>query len=213
MRPSAASLALLLLAALPAAGAVVPAGTAVEIRLTSKLASNASKVKDPVEAMVIRPVMGNGEVLIPAKSTLTGRLTEVKAAGESEQARIGFVLNKLALPGAGKPLKVSMVLKSVDNARETVDDKGTIVGIIGSDTISSRMDQGIARVAERYKGLGDLLGTTKSAIVKQSDAEIVYGPGVEMSMALTSGLTVTAPSTVAAVAPGPWNTSSIVPLG
>lgn len=203
MRTYAASFALVILAGLPAGGAVVPAGTTVEIRLTSKVASDASKVKAPVEAMVIRPVIANGEALIPAKSTLSGQITEVKAAGESGQARLGFVLNKLTPAGAGKTVKVSMVLKSVDNARETVDDKGVIIGIIGSDTISSRMDQGIARVAERYKGLGDLLGTTKGAIVKQSNAEIVYAPGVEMSMALTAGLTVAAPSAADVVAPIP----------
>jgi len=193
MRLSVAGFVLSIFAALSAAGAVVPAGTTVEIRLKTKMASNASKVKDPVEALIIRPVMVNGELLIAAGGTLSGEITDVKKAGESGQAELGFNLTKLTPAAGGKSSKVSMVLKKVDNARETVNDKGIIVGIIGSDTISSRMDQGIARVAERYKGLADLLGTTKGAFVKQSDAEIVYVPGVEMSMELKSELPVATP--------------------
>ncbi len=180
-------------------GAVVPAGTEVEVRLKTRLASDASKLKDPVEAMVIRPVIVNQQVLIAGGSTLAGQVTEVKAAGASDRAQIGFDLTKLTPPGGGSSSKVSIVLKSVDNARETVDDKGAILGIVGSETLSSRMDQGIARVAERYKGLADLLGATKGALVKQSNAEIVYEPGVEMVLKLKSDLTIAPPAAAAPV--------------
>ena len=174
-----------------AAGAVVPAGAEVEVRLTTKLASDSSKVGDAVEATVIRPVIVDGQILIAAGSTVRGKVTEVKPVAKAEdRAQVGVAFQELAAPGA-KAVKLAAVLKKVDNARETVDDKGRVVGILASETMSSRMDQGISRVAERYKGLADLLGATKGAIVKQSNAEIDYEPGVEMTLRLTSDLTAT----------------------
>ena len=46
--------------ALPALAMVVPAGTQLQVRLKTKIASNTSKPDDPVETMVIAPVTVNG---------------------------------------------------------------------------------------------------------------------------------------------------------
>src|ERR1700691_573537 len=68
--------------ALPAAmlALEVPAGTQIQIRLKTKIASNTSKPDDPVEAMVIAPVMVNGALAIPAGVTLHGVVTGASAA-------------------------------------------------------------------------------------------------------------------------------------
>ena len=59
----------------------VPAGTRLEIRLTSTVSSYASKVGSPVSAVLIAPVHVGGELLLPAGSILTGQVSAVRRVG------------------------------------------------------------------------------------------------------------------------------------
>ena len=70
MRHGGAGGLLAFAAALAAHGAVVPAGTEIQIRLTSKVASNTSKPNEPVQAMVIVPAILDGRVVVPAGVTI-----------------------------------------------------------------------------------------------------------------------------------------------
>jgi hypothetical protein len=84
-------------------------------------------------------------------------------------------------------------LTAVENARESVNDKGEIQGILANETLSSRMDSGISKVAEKYSGFGGFLNAAKSAVFKETDGEIAYDAGVEMDLKLTAALTLTGP--------------------
>src|SRR5438094_7872946 len=68
-----------------ASAAELPAGTAIEIRLKTKVASNASKPKDPVEAVVIKPVMSGDEYLIPYGALLRGQVEKALPAAATDQ--------------------------------------------------------------------------------------------------------------------------------
>src|SRR5689334_6315787 len=61
-----ARLFLLFGACLRAFALQLPAGTEIQIRLTTKVSTQTSKAKDPVEAAVIAPVMVDGQFAIPA---------------------------------------------------------------------------------------------------------------------------------------------------
>ena len=69
-----------------------------------------------------------------------------------------------------------------------VDADGRITGILASETASGRLDQGINKVTQKYPGLGDLLNTVKQTVVKETDSNIDYEPGVEMTLELTKPL-------------------------
>src|SRR5262249_49427899 len=145
----------------------------LHLRLQSKVATSTSKVKDPVEAIVIAPVVVGGEFLIPAGTTVHGTVEAVKASTKpDERATLGLKFSTLDINGQ----KVNMAAKvtSVENAREIVDDQGQIQGILASDTISARLDSGINRLAQRYGGLADMLGAAKGAILKSPEADIGY---------------------------------------
>jgi hypothetical protein len=88
----------------------------------------------------------------------------------------------------GRKALVAARLVGVDNARESIDKDGRILGIIASQTGSGRLDQGINKVTEKYSGLGELLGTIKQAVVKETDANIDYQAGVEMTIEVTKPL-------------------------
>jgi hypothetical protein len=169
------------LLALSAAAAQIPAGTELHLRLKSKVAST-FQAGELVEAILIVPVMDKGRYLLPPGANVRGEVAEAVAAKRDTRAILTLDFSTLQLNGSTIPLK-SRLLK-VDNARESVDEQGRIVGILASETLSARMDQGLERLAERSAGLAGLLGVMKGAVVREADPEIVYEPGAELTIKL-----------------------------
>lgn len=171
-----------------AAAAKVPSGTQLEIRLASALNSSTAKAGQAFDALVIAPVLVDGQIAVAAGVKVAGHIQEVKAAVKPEdQAVLALAFEKLS-DASGKHAALAARLVSVDNARESVDKDGRILGIIASQTGSGRLDQGIQKVTEKYPGLGDVLQAVKGAVVKETDANIDYEAGVEMTIELTKAL-------------------------
>jgi hypothetical protein len=169
--------------ALPAIAISVPAGTEINLRLKTKVASSASKFKDPVDAIVIQPVAVENEFVIPAGTVVHGVVLQAKpSTAADDRALLEIVFTQMDL--AGSPMKISATLAEIDNARETVNSNGQIQGITGADSISARLDAGISRVAQRFGGLAGVLEQAKEAVLEQTDANIVYEPGVELTIKL-----------------------------
>src|SRR5438477_9554266 len=63
----------------------LPAGTPIAIRLKSKIASNASKPHDPIEAVVIQPVMAGDQFVIPYGAVLRGQVDKAQSAAAADQ--------------------------------------------------------------------------------------------------------------------------------
>jgi hypothetical protein len=164
--------------------AQVPSGTQVEIRLTSAVNTASAKVDQTFDAVIIRAVVAGDRIVIAAGVKLSGHVKEVKAAVQpDDQAVLGLAFDQL-IDASGKRATLSAKVVGVDNARESVDKDGRILGIIASQTGSGRLDQGINKVTEKYSGLGELLGTIKQAVLKETDANVDYEPGVEMTIEL-----------------------------
>ena len=184
---------------------VIPAGADLSIRLTSAVTTAQPEPKAVVSAVLIAPVLLNGDVAIPAGAILRGRVKDLTLPADPHtQAALLIQFDSLEDPQAKRKANVSARLIAVDNARETVDADGKIVGIDASKTGSGRLDQGINKLSGRYPGLGELLGVAKAAVVKEADPNIVYQPGVEMTIELTAPLNwpaQTAPFAIGAVLP------------
>ena len=178
-----------LLAALPALALAVevPAGTELHIRLQSKLSSGAAKAGEAFQAQVVSPVVIDGQFLVPAGTPVHGKVTAAKASTKPEErAQLDLEFSEIELNG--KKLKLAARLTEVENARESVDDQGHILGILAAETISARLDSGIGKLSDRFSGLAGVLGAAKSAVMKAPEADIVYEPGVEMNLKLTAPL-------------------------
>ena len=165
----------------------IPAGTEIHLRLAGKIASNSSKAKDPVRMVVIAPVLAGDRIAIPAGAILEGEVKEAKPAKEDERAQIEFDLKDIR-DSAGKTAALVAKVIGVDNARESVDETGRILGILASETLTGRMDSGISKVAQRSGTLAGILEAAKAAVLKTADVEISYDSGVEMTAALTKPL-------------------------
>ena len=59
----------------------IPAGTLLEVRLMTALSTKASQEGDPFSGRIVEPIFIGGEEVLPAGSTLEGRVTYVKDPG------------------------------------------------------------------------------------------------------------------------------------
>jgi hypothetical protein len=163
--------------------ASIPSGTEIQIRLTSPLNTATAKPGQRFDAVVIAPVVVGSRIAVSAGAKISGHIADVMAANQTDQqASLSLAFDQIG------SLTLSAKVAGVDNARESVDANGKITGIKASETGSARLDQGINKVTEKYPGLGDLLSTVKQAVVKETDANIDYEPGVELTLALTKPL-------------------------
>jgi hypothetical protein len=171
-----------------ARAAEVPAGTPIEVRLESKLSSNQSKAGDEVRAAVIAPVIADGKVVIPAGSTIIGKVKQAQpSTNGQDRASLALEFGEIAATN-GKPAKLAAKISSIDNARESVDESGRIWGILASETLTAQIDKGLEKLGQKSSGLAEVLQVAKSAVLKQAETEIGYGPGSEMTLVLTQKL-------------------------
>jgi hypothetical protein len=161
--------------------ATIRAGTDLHVRLETKISSASSKPGDPVTAVLIVPVLEGTSVVMPPGAKLTGEIVAAKNPSKPEDRG----LLELAFRRLGDtPISARVI--EVDNARETVDEAGRIVGILASETLAARMEQGVRKVSERDAALGAVLGIAKEAVVGKAEGVIDYAPGVEMTVRLTA---------------------------
>ena len=175
------------LLALPAFAATVPAGTEFSVRLKDKIASESTAVGATVHADLIAPAVVDGKIVIPAGAALSGTVKQVKPANGTTRAEAQLSFTEISM-GAYKT-RIDAVVKTLENARETVDDKGVIIGIDGSTTASSRIDQGITKLgaSDRFAGLAGIIQGAKQALnIQDANPNIDYDAGVEFTLRLTA---------------------------
>jgi hypothetical protein len=86
----------------------VPAGTSLPIALESYVASDTSRVEDPVRARTTRSVVLGDDIAIPAGSTLLGHVTSVQRSGRVKgRARIAFRFDRLVLAESGERVNIA----------------------------------------------------------------------------------------------------------
>jgi hypothetical protein len=191
-----AFLALATVLVAPASALQLPAGTAIQIRLQSKAGSTASRANDPVEAIVIAPVMADGVYAIPAGAAVHGVVAQAQACDGDQRALLALQFKTVDVAGA--PAVIAARVAAVDNAREKVDDEGRIVGVLASDTSAGKIDAEVNKVADKLGGLGSLLSSATKAVTRRVDQEITYEAGVELTLSLTAPAVLEAPG-----GPGP----------
>ena len=170
----------------------MPAGTQVEIRLKNKISTQTAKAKDPVEAVVIAPVMAGDQFAIPAGAAVRGAIEKTAQAAKADERSV-LVLTFSEIEINGTKLKLQAQLAGIDNARESIDDQGQITGILPSETITGEIDSGLNKLASRYSGLADVLGAVKGTVLKSADTDITYDAGTELTLKLKAPLELAAP--------------------
>jgi hypothetical protein len=132
------ALFLFLVAIVPAAFCSPAEQPNLEVRLQTHLTSYASPRGSPFRCIVIRPLEINGRVIIPERSIVYGTVSRELSVGLGfRRERAGL---ELSFTGYETPdgLEFPLVAKldSIDNAREQVNDKGQIRGILAASSPS-----------------------------------------------------------------------------
>jgi hypothetical protein len=170
-----------------AAGLQVPAGTEIQARLKTKISTQTAKAKDPVEAVVIAPVMVTGQFAIPAGAVVRGTVEKASQSSKGdERSMLSLSFTELEIDGV--KTKIGARVSAVENARESVDEQGEITGIVASETISGQLDSGLNKLADRAAGFAGILSTVKNAVLKAPESDITYDAGTDLAIKLTAPL-------------------------
>jgi hypothetical protein len=104
---------------------VVPTSTTIHVRLMTSVSSQSAHRGDAVSGVLIAPIQVGSRV-IPLGTMVLGQVDDVAAHSLDRQARLRLHFTQLDLEGAFTPIATNVA--AVDNARETVDSQGTILG-------------------------------------------------------------------------------------
>lgn len=114
--------------AVSVAAATLPSGTILSIQLRSELSSRRSKVGDAVSAVLAAAVPSDEQILLPAGLLVTGTVRTVVPNHGSQPARVLVIFDGIRKP-EGRAVTLSSAVEAIDNARETVEQDGTIRGL------------------------------------------------------------------------------------
>ena len=179
----------------------LPAGTALSVRLQKTLSTATSKPGDALSGSVTKAVTYNGNVVIPAGSTIEGHITTVKERRRiTGKATIGIRPDAVVLPGGERfPLHAVLVDTSLRDGSD-VNDEGQFKGPghDGSDLrellIGSGGGLGIGILAGGAKGgfIGAGIGAAASGVhwlAKKRSATLPAG--TELTLELERPLNAT----------------------
>jgi len=184
--------AALLVAAPGALGAQqLGAADTLHVRLLDRVHSH-HRARPAVRALVIAPLEGaGGRVVLPPGTILSGRY-----AG-SGMERFGGKRHWLALrfDSASVPIydaasdtvraAISMRIVAMDDARETVDSAGRIVGPVIPSVIHSKGDWAVVALGILHPVTAIVLATTLEGEMKERHRSVFLEPGTELSAVLT----------------------------
>jgi hypothetical protein len=195
---------LLLTAAVAQTNLSLPAGTALNVKLESTLATFTSKNGDAFSGRVTQPVTMDGKVVIPVGTTILGRVTRISEPRRiAGKPTIGITPETVVLPnGERYALNATLVDTSL-RAGTDVNDEGQFKGA-GHDT-KDLMEIGagtgggmlIGGMAAGGKGvlIGGAIGATATVthwLSKRRSA--MLAPGTELVMELNRPMTLSAAS-------------------
>lgn len=149
---STVSLAFIFIAVFPALvaaaddGPKLPAGTTLQMTLTTTLSSKANENGDPFTAEVAEPVFGGGEEIIPAGSTVEGRISFIKPPGRATgKAEMRLTPEKVTTK-QGLQFNISAALTDAKGNVKMKGDEGTLQGP-GKSTKDAAKETGIGAAA------------------------------------------------------------------
>ncbi|MGH9328263.1 MAG: hypothetical protein ACRD2B_16465 [Terriglobia bacterium] len=188
-----------LLAAAGSTQVVLPAGTSIDVELTSTISTSANQQGDPFTAQVEDPVFAHGEQVIAPGSMLRGHITFVKPPGRIHgKAEMRLVADTITTTD-GKQFTFAAQLASANsgNGAKVKGNEGTLEGA-GKDAKKGAEDTGIATAAGAGVGAmaaggqGALYGAGIGALagvidlIAKHHKNIVLHPGTALTFVLST---------------------------
>ncbi len=144
----------------------VNAGETIRVRINEQISSETARVGDRFTTKTVDPVYAGGIEVIPAGSTITGRVTSVtRASGKSRAGTMGVSFVSLQLPN-GTTRAINGSLTDAQSSTVSNDNEGSVSGrssakrnavFIGGGAATGALIGAIAG-GGKGAGIGALLG-------------------------------------------------------
>lgn len=180
----------------------VAANQTIRVRMNDRITSSNARVNDRFTTTVVDPVYAGGVEVIPAGSTITGRVTSVKRASRPSKAGIlGVSFVSLQLPN-GTARAINGSLTSLSDETTNYDEEGQVSGrsstkrnivFIGGGAATGALIGAIAgggKGAGAGAGVGAGLGVAGALLSKGKEAEVT--PGTEFGVVLNQSVALPA---------------------
>lgn len=180
----------------------VAANTKIRVRMNETISSETARVGDRFTTTVVDPVYAGGTEVIPAGSTIVGRVTSVKRAQRPSKAGIIAVhFVELRLP-SGMARSINADLTDLSNDTANYDEEGRVTGrsatrrnvvFIGGGAATGALIGAIAgggRGAAAGAGVGAGLGVAGALLSKGHEA--VVKRDTEFGVALNESISLPA---------------------
>ena len=156
------------------------------MKVLNTLASNTSKVEDPVRGSVAKSVVISGATAIPAGSELSGNVIEANESGRVKgKASIAFRFDRLTVRGEGHKIQTARVAQqAAQNKKEDIKKGGVGAGLgaVVGGVIGGGKGAAIGAVAG---GAGTVMATKGD--------EVHIAPGTIVTVLLQEELTLSVP--------------------
>jgi hypothetical protein len=165
---------------------VLPAGTHLEVRLSTPSGSRISHPGDHIEATVIAPVFADGRLLIPQGALVSGVVAGVERLGlglKHPTAGIAYRFDTVQLPD-GAALPIDARVAQVETAKERVNAEGVIGGIYPTANVSSSAAFYVLPLLCVDPQFGVPMLGVKFLIARSPDPEIYFPAGTEVILQL-----------------------------
>jgi hypothetical protein len=164
----------------------VPAGTSLSVKVLNTLASNTSKVEDPVKGSLAKSVVVSGATAIPEGSQITGSVIEAKESGRVKgKAALAFRFDRLVVRGETHRIQTARVANQAASDKKSDVKKGGIGAGIGAV---------VGGIAGGGKGaaIGAVAGGAGTVMATKGN-EVHLAPGTIVAVVLQDPLTVSVP--------------------
>jgi len=170
----------------------LPAGTTLEVRLSTPTGSRISHTGDQVEGRTIAPVGFRGQILVPQASRVFGSIKSAQRFGlglKQLTASIHYQFHTVRLAN-GETIPIQTEVLEVETAKERVDVDGTVRGIHPVASLSSSLALVTAPMLFVVPTVGVPVWGIKSLIAPSANPEIYFPAGTELLLRLTAPVEV-----------------------
>ncbi len=174
----------------------VPANTLLYLRLETPVSTTSSHLLQPILAEVVRQVLnpsaratGAYDVAIPIGAQVRGFIqTLIPSSNPSDRAEMMLRFNRLDLPGHA-PERIVGHLAEIENARETLQPNGMIVGVLASEMPVSLLESALSKFGKTHPQAGTELQSAQHWL-GQADTAISYPAGTDLVYQLDAPLPI-----------------------
>jgi hypothetical protein len=164
----------------------IPAGTKLNVTVLSTLASNTSKIEDPVRGSLAEAVVVSGQTVLPKGAELSGSVTDVKQSGR--------VKGKAALAFHFDSLSARKETHRIQTAPVTIEAEGSTKKDVKKGGIGAGVGAIVGGIAGGGSGaaIGAVVGGAGTVLATKGD-EVQVASGTLVPVLVQEGLTVRVP--------------------